>query len=148
MWCLGVPARGPSSAAVLSERIGSEGRGGGRWLLHLDPIRDDPVRDSGRGGCVPLPCPHKEVLYAAWQSPRGCGFLRKEGVLFGLQGSLSSATSQCLWLSASMAIESLWAAGGELAGTGMLGAFWCLRGELPKPWISHVGGRVELGKVV
>lgn len=109
------------------------------------------------GGRAALSCPHKEVLYAAWQNPRGCGFLRKEGVLFGLQGCLSSATSQCLWLPASMAIASLWAAGGELAGTGMLGALWLQCGAcgesshhpvLPKPWISHAGGRVELGKVV
>lgn len=82
-------------------------------------------------GCAALSCPHKEVLYAAWQSPRGCGFLRKEGVLFGLQGCLSSATSQCLWLPASLAIVSLWRAGRDWHVGCFVVAVWCLWGELP-----------------
>lgn len=118
VWCRRARALGgPSSPAGAAEWIGSEGRGGGCWLLHLDPIRDDPMwgRQPERGVCGAV-LPAQRGALCSLAGPTGCGFLRKEGVLFGLHGCLSSATSQCLWLPVSVAMLSLWAAGGELAG--------------------------------
>lgn len=51
--------------------------------------------------------PYKEVHYAAWQKAWACGFLHKEGVWFGLQGCLSTATSHHPGLPVPTAVASL-----------------------------------------
>lgn len=82
------------------------GRAGEVLAPHLVPISDDPAQGQPPlARCVyTVPSrPYKEVHYAAWQKAWGCGFLHKEGVLFGLQGCLSAATLHHPLLLVSMA---------------------------------------------
>lgn len=143
-------------AALLGFPRGSTGKGGEGaagsciWIRMIHPPGMIPCGDRLQWGCAALSCPHKEVLYAAWQNPRGCGFLRKEGVLFGLQGCLSSATSQCLWLPASMAIVGLWQLEESWQGLAcwvLCGCSVVLVGRAPTNQCSQNHGSPVLGAV-
>lgn len=99
--------------------------------------------------------PYKEVHYAAWQKAWGCGFLHKEGVLFGLQGCLSTATLHRPWLPVSAAVASLagsrrGASGGRHVARCVLAAVVRVgesshRLALAKPLIFLAGGDVAAG---
>lgn len=66
---------GPGSTAGLSEGIDREGRGRGCWLLHLDPIRDDPVWGQAAVGACSTVLPAQRGALCCLAEPTGLWFL-------------------------------------------------------------------------
>lgn len=129
----GVPALLLGLLSGLAVKGGEGAAGCCIWILSgMIPCGDG----SRSGGCAALSCPHKEVLYAAWQDPRAVvSYVRRA---FCLDCTVASALplpsacgSLCPWpCSACGQLEESWQA--WHVGCFVI-AVWCLWGELPPP---------------
>lgn len=114
VWC----PRPRGSQPGLPGWTGTEGRGGGCWLWVLSGM----VPCGTGGGCEA----QRGALCCLAEPGAVVSYVRRAFCL-----DCRAASALPLPLPVPPCIHGLWAAAGELAGAGMLGAWWCLWGQLP-----------------